>query len=258
MADLVRHATGVDLVDIALRSPSASRFPTRSPGRVSSSRSQSASSPPTRARCHRTRHAHRQPRARAVGRGRRPGRHVPAGRGDDPAGPARRRPARLRHRGGRQNVVALDLAEAAARLLDGRGGGMSCGFDLAHYGEIVAAARTAATGSRTSRAHRRGDGDPAPRRRPVARRGAPHGGARARRRRDRDVLPDDGVRLLQPRLQRKASKAIDAAARARTSSRPARRATRRRRCDDRFDPVVAWHNPDPEYMPRRSPTAGST
>ena len=26
--------------------------------------------------------------------------------------------------------------------------------------------------------------------------------------------------------------------------------------DDRFDPVIAWHNPDPEYM--RSPVEGAT
>ena len=43
----------------------------------------------------------RQPRARARGRGRRPGGHVPAGRRDDPPGPPRRRPARLRDRDGR-------------------------------------------------------------------------------------------------------------------------------------------------------------
>ena len=28
--------------------------------------------------------------------------------------------------------------------------------------------------------------------------------------------------------------------------------------DERFDPVVAWHNPDPEYMQARRSTAPST
>ena len=50
MADLVRHAVGVDLVEVALRRRSARTCPTRSRFRASSSRSRSASSPRSPAR----------------------------------------------------------------------------------------------------------------------------------------------------------------------------------------------------------------
>ncbi len=67
------------------------------------------------------------------------------------------------------------------------------------------------------------------------------------RRRACDLLPHDGERLLQPRLEagharRLASCAASATPSASTAVYP--RASR----DDRFDAVLAWHNPDPEYV----------
>ena len=47
--------------------------------------------------------------------------------------------------------------------------------------------------------------------------------------------------------------AIDAPARSSGTASRCTPSTRTRRCDERFDPVVAWHNPDPEYM--RAPLA---
>ena len=99
MADLVRHAVGVDLVEVALRQalgepvpdelvlprfkqPLAIRFLTAKPGPLADRQGA----------------LDRLARARARGRGRRPGRHVPPGRRDDQAGAARRRPPRLRDR----------------------------------------------------------------------------------------------------------------------------------------------------------------
>ena len=118
MADLVRHATGVDLVDVALRfalgepvpdevarprfqQPLAIRFLTAEPGPLPTGRV--------------TRIGSLEPVL--VGGGRRPGRHVPAGRRDDPAGAPRRRPPRLRDRGGRH-----ERGGARPR----RGGGRDC------------------------------------------------------------------------------------------------------------------------------------
>ena len=68
---------------------------------------------------------------------------------------------------------------------------------------------------------RAGRPDPAPRRRPVARRGGRAGRGRGRGRRVVDVVPDDAVGLLQPRLAR--GRAGDrAAARARRPDRAPR------------------------------------
>ena len=103
---------------------------------------------------------------------------------------------------GDTNLEALERAEAAARLLESRSSEM-CGFDLDHYGELLAAAETG--GYRFAffdHEPRAGRPLPAPRRRPLARGGARALGVRARARRPGDVLPDDDERLLQPRLAR--------------------------------------------------------
>ena len=71
------------------------------------------------------------------------------------------------------------------------------------------------------RAARRGS-DPQTRRRPLTRRRGADGRARGRRRRGRDLLPDDGLRLLQPGLARGRACARPAA-----RARPSRRAARR-------------------------------
>ena len=98
----LRFALGEPVPDEVARprfqQPLAIRFLTAEPGPL-----------PDRAR-----DADRQPRARALGRGRRPGRHLPAGRRDDPARAPRRRPARLRDRGRRHQ---------RGRARPGRGGG---------------------------------------------------------------------------------------------------------------------------------------
>ena len=132
---------------------------------------------------------------------------------------------------------------------------MSCPFSLAHYGELLEAAR--AGGYRFAVLRPRAAGGrpaPSPRRRPLARGRARAGAARGRGGRGGDVLPDDGVGLLQPRLGARA-RGDRGAARARPSGRPARRLAATPSSIARFDPVVAWHNPDPEYM--RSPVEGA-
>ena len=152
MADLVRHATGVDLVDVALRfalgepvsdevarprfqQPLAIRFLTADPG-------------PT---ADRSRDAHRQPRARALGRGGRPGRHLPPGRRDDPPGSARRRPAGLRDRDRRYERGGARPRGGRGATAHRRGRVVNCAFDLEHYGSSSRRRRLGATASRTSR-----------------------------------------------------------------------------------------------------------
>ena len=77
--------------------------------------------------------------------------------------------------------------------------------------------------------------DPPPRRRPLARRRVADGRARGGRRRAGDLLPDDAVGLLQPRLVGRRAR-DRAAARARSPRRPPRRLPARRP-GRRFDPV---------------------
>ena len=62
-----------------------------------------------------------------------------------------------------------------------------------------------------------------------------------------DLLPDDAERVLQPRLA-VGHGGDRAAARARPPRRASTPSGRDVDRDERFDPVVAWHNPDPEYM----------
>ena len=68
-----------------------------------------------------------------------------------------------------------------------------------------------------------------------------------------DVVPDDALGLLQPRV----AEGEHAIARLRSlGHRVAHHAVWPHvDLDERFDPVVAWHNPDPEYM--REPIDGA-
>ena len=103
------------------------------------------------------------------------------------------------------NVEALERAEAAAGLIDVEleAAGVTCGFHLEHYRELP---RRGARRRLPLRAVRPGSpaGRPArsPRRRSLAGRRPRAGRRRGGGRRDCDVLPDDAVRLLQPRLGR--------------------------------------------------------
>ena len=116
MADLVRHAVGVDLVDVALRQalgedvpdevalprftqPLAIRFFTAQPGPASDRRGDED----------------RQPRRRSRVRGRRAGGHLPPGRRDDPPRPPRRRPPWLRHRSRRTRPPRPSPAPSSPR-----------------------------------------------------------------------------------------------------------------------------------------------
>ena len=133
---------------------SASRSRTRSRCRASSSRSRSASSPRSPARCRPGGDADRQPRARARGRGRRPGRHLPPGRRDDPPGAARRRPARLRDR---DRATRPSRRSSAPRLRRGCSTSRSSRRELRASTSRTTAScsrrrRRAATASRTSTA----------------------------------------------------------------------------------------------------------
>ena len=123
---------------------------------------------------------------------------------------------------------------------------MSCAFDLDHYRELLEAA--AAGGYHWARF------DPSPRwatsfsatTSTCRSRLRCDGAARARARRARDVLPHAGERLLQPRL----APGRDASPSSATSvTRSALHAVYPRASrDERFDAVVAWHNPDPGYV----------
>ena len=100
---------------------------------------------------------------------------------------------------------------------------MSCDFSLAHYRELLRAAR--AGGYRWAGFDAPPDGrrpDPAARRRPVARGRARGRGGRGGGRSVVDVVPDDALGLLQPRVGR--GRAGD---RAPAGARPSRRASRR-------------------------------
>ena len=254
MADLVRHAVGVDLVEVQLRHGArrgAARR-ARAPA-ASASRSRSASSPPRPGRC-------------------RPGRVVRVGSLEQVlafpgvvqadtylAEGETIRPVRLD--GDRRgyviaiadtNLEALERAEAAARAASTW---RSSRHELRLLARRTTAScsrrrRPAATGSPASTA-RRSAGDLILRHDvdlslEAARRG---GRGRGRGGRVVDVVPDDAVGLLQPRLGR--GRARDrAAARARRPRRATTRSGPHVDLDDRFDPVVAWHNPDPEYMTR--------
>ena len=135
-----------------------------------------------------------------------------------------------------------------------RAAAMSCDFSLAHYRELLARRGPAATAR---------PGSTAP---PVAgdlilrhdvdlSLDAGAGGRRGRGRGGRvvDVVPDDAVGLLQPRLARGRARGCAAAV---LGGRIAHHAVWPDvDLDARFDPVVAWHNPDPEYM--RAPIAGA-
>ena len=186
MADLVRHAVGVDLVDVQIRmalgeelpdelvlprfsQPLAIRFLTAEPGPLPTGRV-------TR---------DRPARQGARDAGRRPGRDVPRRGRDDPPGAARRRPPRLRDRD-RGHEPRGARARRGGGALARRGGraGVSCDFSLEHYRELLDAregrrlpVRRASTGAPEA-----GRPDPAPRRRPLARRGRAAGRGRGRRR----------------------------------------------------------------------------
>ena len=184
---------------------SARSFPTSSCRRSSASRSRSASSPPHPGPLHAgPGRSRRLAREGACVSGRRAGRDVSRrGRGD-PAGAARRRPPRLRHRDRRHEPRGARPRRGggAARRRRGRAG-MSCDFSLGHYRELLEAAK--AGGYRFAGFDRRagaGRPDPAPRRRPLARGRGRDGRGRGRGGRLVDVVPDDALGLLQPRLGR--------------------------------------------------------
>ena len=141
MADLVRFATGVDLVEVQIRmalgeelpdelvlpkfkQPLAIRFFTAEPGPLPTGRVKRIG-----------------PLDKVLAfPGRRPGGRLPAARRDDPPGARRRRPARLRDRdrgheprGARARRGGGDAAR--------RGGRMTCDFSLGHYRELLQAAQ---------------------------------------------------------------------------------------------------------------------
>ena len=143
MADLVRHAVGIDLIEVQLRmalgealpdelvkarfaQPLAIRFLTAEPGPLSTGRVTRVGS---------------LERVLAFP-GVVAGRHVPdRGRGD-PARAARRRPARLCDRGrGHEHRGARPGRGGGEADRRRRGAGMTCGFSLAHYRELLDAAR---------------------------------------------------------------------------------------------------------------------
>ena len=229
MADLVRFAVGVDLSRCRSGWRSARSCPTSSCCRSSSSRSRSASSPPSRARC-------RPGRVKRIG----PLDKVLAFPGVVQADTYLQvgetiRPVRVD--GDRRgyviaiadtNLEALERAEAAARLAR-RGGRMT--LRLLPRALPRAAARRrrpAATGSpaSTGRPRRaivilRHDVDLSLDGALALARGRGRGGRLV------DVVPDDALGLLQPRLRR--GRARDrAAARARPPGRPPRRVAARR------------------------------
>ena len=121
MADLVRHAVGVDLVEIALRQALGEEVGTSSRCRSSCSRSRSASSPRAGAAPYGTSPLDRKPRPGPRGRGSRSGRHVPRGGRDDPAGAPGRRPARLRDRGRETRRGGDATGRPGSGAADGRG-----------------------------------------------------------------------------------------------------------------------------------------
>ena len=248
MADLVRHATGVDLVDVALRfalgepvpdevarphfqQPLAIRFLTAAPGPLPTGRV--------------TRIGSLEPVLSAEG--------VVQADTYLQVGETIR-PVRLD--GDRRgyviatadtNVAALDRAEAAARLLTVEVERVSCAFDLAHYREIVEAAQ--AGGYRFAHFD-----------------GAPAEGSVILRH-DVDLSLDAAVRMAELENDAGAaatyflmtesvfynldsSEGVAAIERLRElGHRVAQHAVYPNApLDERFDPVVAWHNPDPEYM----------
>ena len=115
------------------------------------------------------------------------------------------------------------------------------------------------TGRRLSlRALRRGAGArrplPPPRHRPLARGGARDGRARGGARGAGHISAHDRVRLLQPRLVRRRRRRSRACA---SSAMPSgcTPCIRTSTLDERFDPVVSWHNPRPELMSDEIPGA---
>ena len=178
MADLAFHALGIDLVEIALRQalgeevpdelviprqslPTAIRFLTAQPGPLPVGKVTKISG-----------------LDRVLKPGSRAGRRLPAGGRDDPAGAARRRPARLRDRdrpderagagagrgGGAAAVrgdrmkpstqdVGKGMTEPVALTIPTKG--LSCAFDLEHYRSCSTRRRPAATATPSSTASRR-------------------------------------------------------------------------------------------------------
>ena len=73
------------------------------------------------------------------------------------------------------------------------------------------------------------------------------GGARSGRGDDGDVLLDDPRRLLQPRRLHRAARDSRGSASSATAS-GCMPSIRTRTLDASFDPVIAWHTPDPDFM----------
>ena len=134
---------------------------------------------------------------------------------------------------------------------------MSCAFDLAHYRELLEAAQ--AGGYRLR----------------LLRRDAPRAAATASSRHDVDLSLDAALRMAELEADAGAHATyflmtervfynLDSAEGERALARLRELGHRvglhavypRVDLDERFDPVVAWHNPDPEYM--RAPVEGAS
>ena len=225
MADLARHAVGVDLVEIALRQalgehvpdelarprfqqPLAIRFLTAEPGPLPTGRVRGWGG---------------LERVLAFPGVVQADVFLTEGEEIRPV-PARRRPPRLRDRGRRHERRGARARRGRGRAARRRGRtGVSCSFDLAHYRELLRGCGSGRVSLRLLRPRPRGGRPPAsPRRRPLARRGDAARRARARGGRSRHLLPDDRERLLQPGVEGGRAGA-GAAARARTPSGAPRR-----------------------------------
>ena len=151
-------------------------------------------------------------------------------------------------------VEALERAEAAARLLEVEVD-VSCASTSTHYRELLEAAQ--AGGYRF--AFFEGDAAarrpaPAPRRRPLARRGA-RGWPSSRRRRARSATYFLMTGSVFYNLDSREGERAIARLRELGHRVGLHAVYPRVDLDERFDPVLAWHNPDPEYM--RAPVDGA-
>ena len=206
MADLVRHAVGVDLVEIALLQALGDAVPDEA-GRAALPAAAGDPLPHRRSGALADRHGDPDRGARPCARlrGGRAGRYVPAPRRDDPAGARRRRPPRLRDRDRRDlarrrshaRKHAVTRLRGGGRMTDSRVELVARGYD--EIADRFAAWRVAIEGDPTDRyladlAHRLAAGRPRARARVRRRRGS-HASAVC-------SLPGDGGRRLRSQVER--------------------------------------------------------